>query len=141
MYFNCCLQVPALIEVLQENRWPTTTDTLLWCCGAMKNLTSTELGKQQFADGGAIQSLAGLLADVSVATVGSVDDEGSLQHTGSMLVQAMAVLRNLSDSKYRSLFLESNLIRHLCNLFDSFGDDSEFMLNSSRVLRYLTWHH
>ena len=123
----------SVLTELLKGKFPETTEALVYCCGAIKNLTSSDAGRKEFASGGTIGLLSGLLEQIGAGNM-AVGDEAST-HTSSLLVQMVSVLRNLADAQYRSLFLESRLIENLCGLFAKHGAETEFMLNSSRVLR------
>lgn len=126
-----------LVSVLQSTDRQRDGGALVYCCGAVKNISSDSTMQKQLAKAGVVEAISASIQDILSYPKA---DEGK-KHTSDLLIQMSASLRNLSGTTdLRQSLLDSQVINALFQLIPFHSGDVELMVNLSRIFSKLTLH-
>eukprot|EP00055_Hartaetosiga_balthica_P012876 m.63915 g.63915 ORF g.63915 m.63915 type:complete len:935 (-) comp8094_c1_seq2:250-3054(-) len=150
-----------LVAVLESCSVVDHTEALVYCCGAIKNLSTSGSVQDYFVTRGALSVMAAHLTSVvQIALLrdggNGVDDSesSSTSYTGAkarskekmgnphmvhFVVQLTAALRNLAvNSEHIYAFLSCGLEQPLCTSIKAFADEKDIVFNCIRILSKIT---
>jgi len=153
--FRCeGLMVPAVELIQAANRRPADVglDTLVYCLGALKNMTSADTANQRaLAKAGGVQATCQLLQTLvavsrkAAASAASAEDGAKSKMSGiasgaaQVAVQASGLLRNLAvSSAHVKLFREGGLVSAVSAALGCWTSHVEVCLNVVRVTAKLS---
>lgn len=126
-----------LVSVLRSTDRQRDGGALVYCCGAVKNISSDSTMQKQLAKAGVIEAIAASIQDILSYPRA---DEGK-KHTSDLLIQMSASLRNLAGTAdLRQAVLDARVANALFQLIPFHGGDVELMVNLSRIFSKLTLH-
>eukprot|EP01147_Barroeca_monosierra_P006987 gene6987-7624_t len=126
-----------LIGILDVCNRQDHIEGLVYCCGAIKNLSNSAKSQRLFVERGTFSKMNKHLADI----IDNVPSPGTQMSsfTGHLLVQLTAALRNLVvEAAHIQAFEDSGLVKNLCSLLETFAGDKELILNIMRIFSKVT---
>jgi hypothetical protein len=126
-----------LISVLQSTDRQSDGGALVYCCGAIKNVSSDAAMQVQLAKADAVEGISAVIRDV----LSCPNASAGTKHTSDLLIQMSASLRNLSGTAdLRNALLDAKVAEGLFKLIPFHNTDVELMVNISRIFSKLTLH-
>ncbi|EGD73080.1 hypothetical protein PTSG_04795 [Salpingoeca rosetta] len=126
-----------LVGVLEVCNRQEHVEGLVYCCGAIKNLSSSADAQAYFVERGVLPVMNRHLLDI----IQNLPPAGTQMssYTGHLLVQMTAALRNLAvNTAHLPAFEESGLVQSLCALLELFPSDKDLVLNIMRIFSKVT---
>ena len=126
-----------LVSVLQSTDRQRDGGALVYCCGAVKNISSDTTMQKQLAKANIVEAISASIRDILSYPQADVGKK----HTSDLLIQMSASLRNLSGTAdLRQALLASRVADALFQLIPFHSGDVELMVNLSRIFSKLTLH-
>eukprot|EP00730_Choanoeca_flexa_P003372 TRINITY_DN11386_c0_g1_i3.p1 TRINITY_DN11386_c0_g1~~TRINITY_DN11386_c0_g1_i3.p1 ORF type:complete len:869 (+),score=165.12 TRINITY_DN11386_c0_g1_i3:161-2767(+) len=123
-----------LLGVLNSTSTADNLETLVYCCGALKNLTSNAATQDQMLDTGILKTIKRHL-DACLAQDFQVSSSKQLTH---LVVQSTAALRNMAaQPKHIAAFADSGILTTVGELLLRFKE-KDLALNVARVFGKVT---
>ncbi|XP_077976890.1 armadillo repeat-containing protein 2-like [Glandiceps talaboti] len=125
-----------ILDIVKNTDHHTACDALVYCVGALKFLTGNTSMLKELSECGCVEALSKLLLAINTA---NSEGEKTTDQTSNLLLQVTATFRNLADlGANRPRFIGCQVIQAMCKVMENYPNDSDLMLNISRVLSKLT---
>eukprot|EP00056_Hartaetosiga_gracilis_P003298 m.61894 g.61894 ORF g.61894 m.61894 type:complete len:922 (+) comp11402_c0_seq9:171-2936(+) len=138
-----------LVAVMESCKVPEHTEALVYCCGAMKNLSSSNEVQEFLVSRNLLPIMKSHIDDVLASLDRSASptetsptptsSKTAHAHKVHFVVQLTAVLRNLAvKKKHISAFLNCGAVESLCSLVLNFTGEKDIIFNTVRILSKVT---